>query len=170
MKHIITIIALALATFTSVNVYGQVDYAHPYVSQYAWAFHAGVGELGFMYLETDNHGHTWLKHNVHYIYNAEGLVDSEGKSHLGKYAVNKGKHIYLKLDNDEVITLTCFLMQNVHTDYYVSNVDIHKKYEIYSYFNLDENTIEKLRNHQIVKMRCEMKYEIGDMTCWVLIL
>ena len=165
MKHFITLTSIIILSFITINVYGQIDYAHPYVEEYVWAFDAtpGLGELGFMHIGCDKSGHTWLKHNVHYLYNAEDVVDHDGKECLGTYAVHKGKHIYLKLDNDEIITLTCVSMNMVHNGYYKGSTYVHYKYEIYSYFNIDNKIIEKLKEHQIIKMRCEMKYDVLDM-------
>jgi hypothetical protein len=164
MKKIFIVFILCLISICS---FGQsINYSYPYVEEYGWAFHVpnkSIGELGFIHIECDNKGNIWLKHNVITPYNVEELVDSEGRHVIAEYAINKGKHIYLKLDNNEIITLTCSLMKKVHSGYYTGNTNIYNQYDIFSYFNLNDEIINKLKNNKIIKMRCEMKFEILDM-------
>ena len=67
------------------------------------------------------------------------------------------------MDNDEIITLTCKYRSKIHTDYYVGSTGVYKQYDMYSYFLLNTSIIEKLKTHKIIKMRCEMKFEVKDM-------
>jgi hypothetical protein len=168
MKKVVFIL-VAMMAFTEVSAQSvKFNYDFPYISGYGWSFNLPVGgfpeigELGFIHIETDSIGHIWLKYNVIDIANVASMVDEDGRKTLGRYAVQKGKHIYLKLDNDTIITLTCHFYKERHNGYYVGENDIYNKYDVYSYFNLDDNTINQLRSHNIIKMRVEVKYDVID--------
>ena len=168
MKKILFIL-VALMVFAGASAQSnKINYEFPYTGGYGWSFSLPVGgfpeigELGFMYIETDSMGHVWLKYNVIDVANVENMVDGNGRKTLGRYAVQKGKHIYLKLDNDTIITLACHFYKENHNGYYVGANDIHNKYDVYSYFNLDDNTINQLISHRIIKMRVEAMYDVID--------
>lgn len=174
MKNTFKTVMLALVlavsmTFTS-NVTAQnVKYQYPYVEEYAWSFSLPVGgfpeigESGYIYIESDSSGHTWLKYNV-LDANVVEYVDKQGRRTFGRYAVYTGKHIYLKLDNDEIITLTCSYMIQRPDGYEYGTNDIYVKYAIYSYFDINETILGKLLSHNIIKMRVECRYDVIDAT------
>ena len=142
-------------------------YEKQYISNYGYAFHApdgSIGQLGSIHIECDKNKRCWFKYECGVGYcNVERITDENGREWLGMYSVYKGKHMYLKLDNDEIIALTCKDIKFIHNGYFTGNTDIYKEYEIFSYFDLTQELIDKLRNHKIVKMRCELKYEVLDM-------
>ena len=85
------------------------------------------------------------------------MIDEYGKECLGKYNIYKGKHLYLKLANNEIITLTCSEVIERYSGFKVGHKDI------YAYFDLSDEIINKLNTNAIMKMRCELKYVIMDM-------
>lgn len=171
MKNIILSFILTMVTIASFGQQSkQINYSNPYVKTTGWSFDVpdgivkGLGSLGFIRICSDkSNKNFWLEHYVITPYNVDEIVDEQGRHICGQYTINTGKHIYLKLDNNEIITLTCNYRSKIHTDYYTGNTGVYKQYDMYSYFLLNSNIIEKLKNHKIIKMRCEMKFEVKDM-------
>ncbi len=144
----------------------NIDYAHPYVSNYGFAFHtteSKSGNLGFIYVECDKTNNIWVKYLVHTPFDVDELVDSQGRHIVGQYTISQGKNLYLKLDNEEIMTLKCSLRRKVHNGYYTGNNSIYKQYDFFCYFKLSAEQLQKLKEHEIIKMRCELKFEVMDM-------
>lgn len=78
------------------------------------------------------------------------------------YSIPKGARLYLKLANDDIITLTCEDKKDIKKGYVRGINGTYQGYENCSFFPLDENTIDKLRNFEIVKIRAELKKGIYD--------
>ena len=142
-------------------------YEKQYISSYGWGFNApdgSIGQLGFIHIECDKNKRVWFRYECGLGYcQVEKITDDNGREWLGRYNVYKGKHMYLKLDNDEIITLTCKDIKFIHNGYFTGYTDIYKEYQIFSYFDLTQDVIDKLNEHKIVKMRCELRYEVSDM-------
>lgn len=142
-------------------------YEKQYISSYGWGFKSSDGSLegwGSIHIECDKNKRVWFRYECGGVLSSvEKITDGNGREWLGKYNVYKGKHMYLKLDNDEIITLTCKDIEFIHNGYFTGNTDIYKEYQIFSYFDLTQDVINKLNEHKIVKMRCELRYEVLDM-------
>ena len=134
-------------------------YKNEYVSEYAFSFYVnmpyGSGEI---YVECSKDKKIWLKYQSGYGYSS--VLNESG---ISKECILKGKHIYLKLSNDEVITLECKRVTTIHTGYYTGSTDIWKEYKNYCYFDLSKDQIEKLSKYEIIKMRCEQKKGVVDI-------
>ena len=144
-------------------------YDNKYVECYGWSFYTpnniidALG-LGFVHLQCDKNKKFWIRYECPGLYsNVEGIVDSNGNSYLGKLNVQKNKNMYIKLDNGEILTFTCKSVVYIKNGYYTGTNDIHQKYRIFSYFDITQEQIDKLCKYKIVKMRCELKYDVIDM-------
>lgn len=101
-------------------------------------------------------GKTYIKLHANNPYNAAEFSDYQ------KYAILKGANLYLKLDNEETITLVCSLNKVVKDGYATTRNGVYQNYADYSYFPIDTEIIERLKNHDITKVRGQFKYEIMD--------
>lgn len=143
----------------------SIGYTHPVASVMAFSFKTDdVSKyLGFMHIECDNKNNYWLKMQIIYPYNIKSMVDTDGRPSFGKYSVTKGKHIYLKLLNADILTFTCDYQRQVADSYYNDGHDIHDTYSIYCYFKITKDQMEKLKQSEVRKMRAELKYNVTDM-------
>lgn len=103
-----------------------------------------------------DNGETYIKIHVNNSHNAAEFSDYQ------KYAIIKGSNVYLKLDNGEIITLTCSLNTTIKDGFVTTLNSVYQNYADYAYFPIDTLIIEKLKNHEIVKFRGHFKFEIMD--------
>lgn len=82
--------------------------------------------------------------------------------HYQKYAVPKGNSIYLKLDNGDIITLTCDLDEIKADGFVTAQNNVYQNYAGYSYFPVDTVIIEKLKTNNVVKVRGQFTREVLD--------
>lgn len=108
------------------------------------------------YIAISENGQMFLKIHVNFTHNAEEF------SYFQKYAIPKGNNFYLKLDNGDIITLICSLDKTVEDDYVIVRDDIYQNYAEYSYFPIDADMVDKLKNYNIVKVRGQFKFEVMD--------
>lgn len=101
-------------------------------------------------------GKPYIKIHANNPYNAAEFSDYQ------KYAVLKDSSMYMKLDNNEIIILTCSLNKSVKDGFVTTKNNVYQNYADYSYFPIDTVVIEKLKNNNIVKIRCAFKFEILD--------
>lgn len=101
-------------------------------------------------------GKPYIKIHANNPYNAAEFSDYQ------KYAVLKDSSMYMKLDNNEIIILTCSLNKSVKDGFVTTKNNVYQNYADYSYFPIDTMVIEKLKNNNIVKIRCTFKFEILD--------
>lgn len=106
------------------------------------------------YVTVSENGETYIKIHANNAYNAAEL------SNYQKYAILKGSNMYLKLDSEEIITLSCSLNKIVKDGFVTTKNGVYQNYADYSYFPIDTTIIEKLKNHDIVKIRGQFKFEI----------
>ena len=113
----------------------------------AWTFFTlhdnQTEEFGMCSIVCNDKGVWWLEH----------LINCKSKYLDKKYYIPKGKHLFLKFDDGEVFTLECIKTGKKIKDWTA----------IYSYFVLDDNIINKLKSHQLNKMRCEIKDKVIDV-------
>lgn len=119
--------------------------------------------LGFVYIECEKNNTIWLRYQVITPFDVDELVDAQGRHTVGQYTVSQGKNLYFKLDNDEILILKCSLRRKIQNGYYTGNNHIYKQYNYYSYFKLTKEQIQKLKEHEIIKMRAEMKFDVRDI-------
>lgn len=96
-------------------------------------------------------------------------IDNNGKYYLGlqeystyqNFLIYKGNPLYIKLGNNNIITLTC----NTKTIVWRGSFDnyANKYYEITTVFYLDNKTLELLRNNKIIKLRGLIKEDIKNI-------
>lgn len=96
-------------------------------------------------------------------------IDNNGKYYLGleeysthqKFLIYKGNPLYIKLDNDNIITLTC----NTTIVVWFGGFDnyANKYYQRTTVFYLDNKTLELLRNNKIIKLRGLIKKDIKNI-------
>ena len=76
----------------------------------------------------------------------------------------KVKKIYLKLDNNAIITLTSHHIHSYTSKYQVTkSLHLIEYRDLYSYFKLSPDDYVNLRTHKIIKIRLELKYDIADI-------
>lgn len=163
--HLIFILALFVgsANAQKKRPAATINYNNPIASTWAIKFKT-IGPISFgnLDIECDSKNY-WFKMVVYNdTYNVKGMVEN-GKPTFGKRSVPKGKHIYLKLQNGEILTFTCNFQKQIADSYYVSSHDISDQYTIKSYFNITKEQLEKLRQSDVVKLRAELKYEVTDL-------
>ena len=78
------------------------------------------------------------------------------------WSFKKGQKLYLKLDNDEILELKCSSRKSKECGYKIMATSVETKYNVYSFFLLNNEQIEKLKCHGFRKMRGELKYEVYD--------
>ena len=154
MKRIVLIItAICICMYTS----AQNEYDSSFVRFYV---PNSDGSLFPVPIDTSitivEDGKTYIKIHANNPYNAQEFSDYQ------KYAILKGDNIYLKLDNEEIITLTC-AFNIVQKDGYVTTRNgVYQNYADYSYFLIDTEVIEKLKKYDIIKVRGQFKFELMD--------
>lgn len=154
MKKIGLIIA---ALCIHLCVFAQNEYSHDFMRFYVPNSDGSpfpISVVGAVTILED--GKTYLKTHANDPYNAAEL------SNFQKYAILKGCNIHLKLDNDEIITLTCSLDKTDKDGFVTTQNGVYQNYTDYSYFLLDTVVIDKLKNHNIIKIRGQFKHEIMD--------
>ena len=126
-----------------------------------------ANHLCIAHLECDSQSY-WIRFEIVYPYNIKEMRDSDGRPTYGKYSISKGKHLYLKLANEEIIKLTCTYQTQKYVDNYISNTGIYKEYDIDSYFLLTSSQIDLLSKDpslsSISKIRMELLYDVIDGT------
>lgn len=108
------------------------------------------------YITISENGKTYIKTHANNPYNAAEFSEHQ------KYAILKDSNLYLKLDNEDIITLTCAFNTVVKDGFVTTKNNVYQNYADYSYFPIDMMIIEKLRNHEIIKIRGQFKFEIMD--------
>ncbi len=108
-------------------------------------------EIGSLHIQMDKHGNTWLEHD-----NNQYSKNSNGKYY--RYYIKTGKHLLLKLSNNEIITLKCHHVCTEFRGYGVVTDILYEKHDKLSYFKLTDEQINKLKQFNIIKIRCEFKY------------
>lgn len=103
-------------------------------------------------IECNREGNYWLRYSPHRSINW-----------TNNRSILKGKHLYLKLSNAEIIELECKDVTVRLVDYYVGLTDIYELYANYCYFDLSEDQIKKLKEYEIIKIRGEMKEGTTDI-------
>ena len=103
--------------------------------------------------KTENFGMCRIGRNDKGVWWLEHTIKCENQYDDKKYYIPKGKHLFLKFDDGEVFTLECIK----------SGKKIKRWSVIYSFFELDDNIINILKSHQLIKMRCEIKDEVIDV-------
>lgn len=131
----------------------------PFSSTYGWSFYTSQKSIvdsnfGFIFIECDLRGNYWFRHEIFDAMPLE-IIDMNGRivsSNISKHFISR---IWLKLDNNEIITLSydncstvCIGFSRIHK--------VEKQYQISSYFLLTNDEIEKLKAHKIIKMRSEL--------------
>lgn len=101
-------------------------------------------------------GETYIKIHANNPYNAAEFSDYQ------KYAILKGGNLYLKLDNGDILTLTCTWNKVVKDGFVTTKNGVYQNYADYSYFSIDTEILGKLKNFDIIKIRGEFKFEILD--------
>ena len=108
------------------------------------------------YVTISEKGETYIKIHANNPNNAAEFSDYQ------KYAILKGRNMYLKLDNEEIITLSCSLNKIFKDGFVTTKSSVYQNYADYSYFPIDTAVIEKLKSHDVVKVRGQFKFEIMD--------
>ena len=133
---------LLIVCLMAININAKFRYG---IFHFAWDFYTlqdnEKDKTGACHIQRDDNGVYWLLH----------FISSKYDDDKKKYYIPKGKHLYLKFDDDEVVTLKCELIKKI------SNIKIR-----YSFFILDNKTIDKLKTHKLIKMRSEVKDEVID--------
>ena len=111
---------------------------------------------GKMYLEKGiDNNKTFLRYSI--TTNPIDLTEYHDFSYELAH-IYPSKKLYLKLDNGDVLTLSC----NVHND---KLIDLKQKrfaiYEDESYFNLTDSQLNKLLSQKIIKMRGDVAEDNG---------
>lgn len=141
----------------------SINYMEPYASSVAFcarvpnknAFVCTVS------LQTDGNNHYWLQYECDYPNNVHGLRIG-GRDCFGIWSFKKGQKMYLKLDNNDILELKCTSRESEACGYKAMATSVETRYNVYSYFLLNNEQIEKLSSHGFKKMRGELKYEVYD--------
>ena len=141
----------------------SIDYMEPYASSVAFCARVPDGNafVCIVRLQTDGNNHFWLQYECDYPNNVHGLRIG-GRDCFGIWSFKKGQKMYLKLDNDEILELKCTSRKSEACGYKTMATSIETRYNVYSYFLLNNEQIEKLSNHGFKKMRGELKYDVYD--------
>lgn len=168
VRKIIFSVILSLFCMVSFaqEIDNMVDFTSPYVSEFGFLCNTTDTELGqvcSINIECDRNNNVWLNVMVVFAFNVPQLKDTHGNRLDGKYSIEEGKNIFLKLDDDEIFSLKCDYLERVQNGYYTSSNDIYRKYDYHSYFLLDENQVSALLTHKIIKIRAEFNVGIMDL-------
>ena len=108
------------------------------------------------YVTILENGEMYIKTHANNSYNAVEFSDYQ------KYAILKGSNMYLKLDTEEIVTLTCAFNTIAKDGFVTTKNSVYQNYADYAYFPINTQTIEKLKNHDIIKVRAHFKFEMLD--------
>lgn len=153
-----------IVIFYAISIYAQhPDYEHPFASSVVLVGRTHNTKLHpcFIYLECDKVGNYWLKYYVDF-HNEKRVIGGTTNCY-GAFNIKKGKNMYLKLDNDEVLQLKCNKWLVYETGYDIVATSVYTKYLIYSYFLLSKEQIDTLKSHGFCKVRCEFKEQTRDL-------
>ena len=98
----------------------------------------------------------FIKTHANFNYNASEF------SYFQKYAIPKGNSLYLELDNGDTIKLTCSLDKDEPDGFVTTKNGVYQNYAGYSYFPVNADIIDRLKNHNIIKVRGQFKFEEID--------
>lgn len=109
-----------------------------------------------VYLVANTAGEYLIKIRPSDIYNCKEF------NNYAESSVLTNKRVFLKFDNDEVFTLTCNNIKEVKDGFYSGNSGVFQQYVVNSYFPVDDALLSALQNHEIIKVRTELKRGIID--------
>ena len=156
MKKIILSFVFAMMSLVS---FGQN--IAPYIEVNGFLF---VAEIDKKRLYIDIDIQLDKKHNVWFQYKCPGMNSRVLKKNYGRWNIPKGKKMYLKLDNNTIITLTSHHIHSYTNKYQVTkSLNLIEYRDLYSYFKLSPDDCTNLRTHKIIKIRLELKYDIADI-------
>lgn len=162
MKRFIFIFIVLVILSTCIKAQ-SINYMKPYASSVAFCARV-PNKSAFactVRLQTDGNNHYWLQYECDYPNNVHGLRIG-GRDCFGIWSFKKGQKMYLKLDNDDILELKCTSRKSEACGYKTMATSIETRYNVYSYFLLNNEQIEKLSSHGFKKMRGELKYEVYD--------
>lgn len=156
MKKIVFVI---IALYLCVCAYSQNEYSSKFARFYVPDSSGSPFPMPVdAYITILDNGDTYIKIHANNSYNAVEFSDYQ------KYAILKGNNLYLKLDNEDILTLTCTRHKVLKDGYVTTENGIFQNYADYSYFPVGVEIIEKLRNSDIIKVRGQFKFELIDGT------
>ncbi|MBD5371975.1 MAG: hypothetical protein HDR75_01310 [Bacteroides sp.] len=109
-----------------------------------------------VYLVANTAGGYLLKIHPNDIWNCKEF------NNYARSSVLTNKRLFLKFDNDEVFTLTCNNIKEAKDGFYSGNSGVYQHYIVNSYFPVDDALLSALQNHEIIKVRAELKRGIID--------
>lgn len=98
----------------------------------------------------------FIKTHDHFDENAKGLPC------FRYYTIPPGGKLIFKLDNGEILSLECEFLMHEEDGPLVTSIGVFDKYNDYCYFRLNDDIIEKLLDHNIVKVRAQFKKDTLD--------
>ena len=98
----------------------------------------------------------FIKTHAQFAHNAEGL------SYFMYYTIPPGDLLIFKLDNGEILTLKCEFQIQEKNDRLITRNGVYDTYHDYCYFRLNNDIIDKLLAHNIVKARAQFKDDTLD--------
>lgn len=154
MKKIVSVI---IALCLCVCAYSQNEYSSKFARFYVPNSTGSPFPMPVdAYVTILDSGDIYIKIHANNPYNAAEFSDYQ------KYAILKGSNLYLKLVDEDILTLTCTQHKVVKDGYVTTKNGVYQKYADYSYFPIDTEIIEKLKNNDIIKVRGQFKFEIID--------
>ena len=148
------IIGLFISLF-SILGYAQNEYESKFIRFYL-PNNSPIPTFVDSYLSVSNTGKIFLKIRAIDNYNVVECSD------FNEYTILKGNNLYLKLDNGNILVLTCSSEKTIKDGFVTTESDIYVNYASYSYFPLDSAALENLRAHNIVKIRGQFKFKVID--------
>lgn len=88
--------------------------------------------------------------------------NAKGLSHFMYYTIPPGDKLFFKLDNGEILALKCEFQIQEKNDHLITRNGVYDTYDDYCYFRLNNDIIEKLLTHNIVKARAQFKDDTLD--------
>lgn len=159
MKKIILSFVFAMMSLVS---FGQ--HIAPYIEVKGLSFEAEIDKEYPIPLSINIDIQLDKKHNIWFEYKCQGMNVRGLKEFYGRWNIAKGKKMYLKLDNNTIITLTSHHIRSYTGGYDVTkSLNLIEYTDLYSYFKLSPDDYANLRTHKIIKMRLELKYDIADI-------
>ena len=146
--------------FTLVSIFSFGQNIAPYIEVNGFLFTTEIYKER-LYIDVDIQ--LDKKHNAWFQYKCPGM-NSHVLKKYGRWNIAKGKKMYLKLDNNTIITLTSHHIRSYTGGYDVTkSLNLIEYTDLYSYFKLSPDDYANLRTHKIIKMRLELKYDIADI-------
>lgn len=108
------------------------------------------------YFTISENGQAMLKIRAGFGYNAKEFT------YFQKYSIPEGNNLYFKLDNGDIIALTCSSHKCVKDGFVTSNNGVYQNYADYSYFPVSAGVIDSLKSYNVIKVRGQFKFEIMD--------